>query len=104
MDMTAASGFQWDAGNVGKCQKHGISVAEIEALFSRQHHLAPDVAHSTTETRFLAIGKGGGDRTILAVFTLRDEYGEKFIRPISARYMHLKEVEYYEKTTAPFDQ
>ncbi len=104
MNMTAVSGFQWDEGNQGKCQKHGVSIAEIEALFTHPHHLAPDVAHSTTETRFLAIGSGCGERPILVAFTLREQGGETFIRPISARYMHLKEIEAYEKATAPFDQ
>ena len=104
MDMTAVSGFQWDGGNRDKCQKHGVSIAEIEALFTHPHHLAPDVAHSTTETRFLAIGSGGGARPILVAFTLREQGGETFIRPVSARYMHLKEIEAYEKATAPSDQ
>jgi uncharacterized DUF497 family protein len=25
------SGFDWDEGNRGKCQKHGLSIAQIEA-------------------------------------------------------------------------
>ena len=104
MDMNAVSGFQWDEGNRNKCQKHGVSIVEIEALFTHLHHLVPDVAHSTTETRFLAIGRGGGARPILVAFTLRARQGETFIRPVSARYMHLKEIEAYEKATAPFDQ
>jgi hypothetical protein len=28
-------GFDWDEGNVAKCQKHGLSVEEIESLFER---------------------------------------------------------------------
>ena len=27
-----ADGFDWDAGNRDKCQKHGVARAEIEAL------------------------------------------------------------------------
>jgi hypothetical protein len=27
-----ASRYDWDAGNLAKCQKHGVSIAEIEAL------------------------------------------------------------------------
>ncbi len=104
MNVTAASGFQWDEGNLAKCQKHGVSIAEIEALFTHPHHLVPDVAHSTIETRFLAIGKGHGERHILAAFTLREQDGETMIRPISARYMHMKEIEAYEKALTPFDQ
>ena len=104
MDMTAASGFQWDEGNRDKCQKHGVTIVENEAQFTHPHHLAPDVAHSTTETRFLAFGRGGGVRPILVAFTLRARQDETFIRPVSARYMHLKEIEAYEKATAPSDQ
>jgi uncharacterized DUF497 family protein len=26
-------GFDWDSGNRAKCQKHGVSIAEIESLF-----------------------------------------------------------------------
>lgn len=29
-----ASGFDWDEGNRAKCEKHGVSVAEVESLFS----------------------------------------------------------------------
>ena len=28
------SGFDWDEGNRAKCQKHGLTVAHIEALFA----------------------------------------------------------------------
>jgi hypothetical protein len=31
------SGFDWDDGNRAKCQKHGVSIAEIEALFACGH-------------------------------------------------------------------
>lgn len=31
------------------------------------------------------------------VFTIRERHGERFIRPISARYMHQKEIEHYER-------
>jgi uncharacterized DUF497 family protein len=33
------SGFDWDSGNRDKCQKHGVSIAEIEALF-KENRLA----------------------------------------------------------------
>ncbi len=26
-------GFDWDAGNAGKCEKHGLTVAVIEEVF-----------------------------------------------------------------------
>jgi uncharacterized DUF497 family protein len=37
---------------------------------------------------------------IFLVFTLRTRRGQRFVRPISARFMHKKEVEHYEKETA----
>ena len=27
-------GFDWDDGNIDKCQKHGMSIFEIESLIS----------------------------------------------------------------------
>ena len=29
------AGFDWDTGNRATCHKHGVSVAEVEGLFSR---------------------------------------------------------------------
>jgi uncharacterized DUF497 family protein len=40
------SGFDWDEGNRAKCQKHGLSIAQIEALFARSPRIAPDPEHS----------------------------------------------------------
>jgi uncharacterized DUF497 family protein len=96
----SVNGFAWDDGNLEKCQKHGVSVAEIETLFQRPIAVFPDPAHSDGETRFKAIGKSDRGRGILIVFTLRREKGETLIRPISARYMHKKEVDYCEEEIA----
>lgn len=100
MNASCVSGFDWDSGNLAKCQQHGVSIAAIESVFRNPHRLVPDVAHSTVETRFLAIGRGDGSRLIFAAFTLRQSGGEKFIRSISARFMHQKEVEHYEQAIA----
>ena len=91
------SGFEWDEGNRGKCLKHGVSVAEIESMFTSAPAVFPDPAHSTTERRYLAIGKSSAGRMIFLAFTFRRRGGRTYIRPISARYMHRKEVERYEK-------
>lgn len=91
------SGFDWDAGNHQKCLKHGVSVAEIEALFQRPLAILPDMKHSLAEQRFKAIAKGKSHRSIFLVFTLRIRNGKTLIRPISARYMHKQEVKHYEK-------
>ena len=98
------SGFDWDAGNRKKCQKHGVSSAEIESLFHRAVKIAPDLQHSQDEERFKAVGVTDAGRHILVVFTLRRRGHEILIRPVSARYMHKKEVAYYEKETAHADK
>lgn len=98
------AGFEWDDANRGKCQKHGVSLAEIESAFHRPIAISPDPAHSLVETRFKAIGKTSEGRSILVVFTLRSRGGETSIRPISARYMHAKEVEHYEKEAAKAEE
>lgn len=51
------SGFDWDSGNLEKCQKHGVSADIIEALFDRPIAILPDKTHSRSERRLRAIGK-----------------------------------------------
>lgn len=91
------NGFDWDRGNRGKCEKHGLSVAKIEGLFAHSLAVLPDAGHSQKEDRFRAIGRTDDGRSVFIVFTLRRKAGEILIRPISARYMHKKEIEAYEK-------
>lgn len=93
-----AIGFDWDSGNLKKCQKHGVSQADIEALFhDPEISISEDVGHSQHEPRFFAFGTTDEDRAVLVVFTLRDKEGMTCVRPISARYMHQKERQTYEK-------
>jgi len=92
------AGFDWGAGNEAKCQKHGVSLAEIEDLFRGTVMVLGDERHSTAvEERHLAIGKTKQGRHVLVAFTLRERSGQTLIRPISARYMHKKEIAHYEK-------
>lgn len=97
---TGVAGFDWDGGNRAKCRKHGLSLAEIESLFRRSIAVFPDPAHSRAEARFKAIGATDAGRRVLIVFTLRTRNGETLIRPISARYMHRKEIDYHEEEAA----
>ncbi|MGA3104378.1 MAG: BrnT family toxin [Terriglobales bacterium] len=92
-----ANGFDWDRGNRAKCEKHGLTVAIIEDLFARPLAILPDAAHSRGETRFRAIGRTDKGRGIFIVFTFRRKDEELLIRPISARYMHKKEIDAFEK-------
>ena len=97
------AGFDWDRGNREKCQKHSVSIAEIEAMFAGTVFIAPDPLHSVKEERFKAIGAGAEGRKLLVVFTWRTRDGEAFIRPVSARPMHKKEIKAYEEETSSPD-
>jgi len=90
-------GFDWDSANQGKCQKHGVSITEIESLFGGTPLVGPDAKHSGAEQRFRAIGLTARGRGLFVVFTWRHRRKERLIRPISARYMHKKEVKTHEK-------
>ena len=50
------------------------------------------------EPRMRAIGKTKVGRYVFLAFMLRMIDGKKMLRPISARYMHTKEVEHYENS------
>lgn len=90
-------GFDWDEGNREKCQKHGVLIEEIEQLFFGVPLVGPDPSHSAAEERFRAIGVTAKGRSIFVVFTLRYKGDDVLIRALSARHMHKKEVEAYEK-------
>jgi uncharacterized DUF497 family protein len=90
-------GFEWDQGNTAKCQKHGLTLAAIESCFARPLMVLPDEAHSQDEARLRAIGRDEDGRPVFIVFTVRTRGRLSVIRPISARYMHAKELAHYEK-------
>ncbi len=98
------AGFDWDGGNRDKCRQHGLSLRTIEAVFHEPVALFHDPVHSGDEERLKAIGKTSTGRSALIVFTLREREGQIFIRPISARYMHAKEVANYEEEAAKLEQ
>ena len=88
------SGFDWDRGNWPKCAKHGVSREEIEGVFAAVPTVLVD-PHSR-EPRVRAIGKTRSGRYGFLAFTVRAVHGRTLIRPISARYMHRKEIDHYE--------
>jgi uncharacterized protein len=100
MQIQGITGFEWDGGNENKCQKHGVALSDLESAFYRTMHIFPDTAHSQSEKRYIALGKTDEGRNIFVSFTLRQREGKTYIRPISARYMHRKEIEHYEKEIA----
>jgi uncharacterized protein len=89
--------FEWDHGNSAKCRKHGLTLAAIESCFARPVLVLPDEHHSQSEERLRAIGRDAAGRHVFIVFTVRTRGRQSVIRPISARYMHAKEIAHYEK-------
>lgn len=88
------AGFDWDHGNWPKCGRHGVSREEIEQVFSGAPAVMPD--SFPDEQRMRAIGRTIAGRYVFVVFMLREVGGVTRLRPISARYMHQKEVVSYE--------
>ena len=89
------AGFEWDDGNWPKCGKHGVSQAEIEEVFAGTPAVLADPFPD--EARLRAIGKTFAGRYVFLVFVLREIDGRTKLRPISARYMHQKEIAHYER-------
>lgn len=86
--------IEWDSGNWPKCGKHGVSREEIEQVFLDEPAVMADPFPG--EPRMRAIGKTQSGRYVFLVFMLREIDGQTKLRPISARYMHQKEVDHYE--------
>ena len=97
------AGFEWDDGNIPKVLKHGVSQSEIEEVFRSAPYLAPDLRHSDFEDRFRAVGRTQNGRYVFVVFTFRMRLERHVIRPISARFMHAKEIAAYEKAISKIE-
>jgi uncharacterized DUF497 family protein len=83
------------ARNVGST---GYRIDEIEFVLTHgDTFIVPDLRNSGDEPRFVAIGRNPGGRYAFVVFTPRLKNERTIWRPISARYMHLKEITRYEK-------
>lgn len=88
------AGFDWDKGNWPKCGKHGLSRDEIEQVFLGTPAVLADP--HPDEPRMRAIGKTAAGRYAFVVFMVREIDDQTRLRPISARYMHQKEIDHYE--------
>jgi hypothetical protein len=99
MDLRV-SGFDWDKGNRAKCEKHGVSIMEIENLFAHDPRVAPDPKHSADEDRLLAVGRTSAGRPVFVAFTIRTKNKLRLIRPVTARFMHAKEIAAYEEESS----
>jgi len=88
------AGFDWDDGNWPKCGKHGVTQTEIEEVLLNTPAVMPDP--HPEEPRMRAIGKTSAGRYVFLVFMVRQFNDQFFLRPISARFMHQKEIDHYE--------
>ena len=88
------AGFDWDDGNWPKCGKHGVSPEEIEQVLLGNPAVMPDP--HPDEPRLRAIGRTKAGRFVFLVFMLRQDDIKTLLRPISARFMHQKEIDHYE--------
>lgn len=97
INFTQITGFDRDAGNERKNDKHSVSQAEAEQVYFNQPLLIlADETHSQNEPRYHALGKTDAQRALHITFTLRQE--GTLIRVISARDMHRKERTVYEQS------
>lgn len=94
-DLMKIAGFDWDDGNWPKCGKHGVSRTEIEEVLTGIPAVLADPFPE--EARMRAIGTSAAGRYVFVVFLLREINGQTKLRPISARYMHQKEIAHYER-------
>jgi uncharacterized DUF497 family protein len=94
------SGFDGDEGNRAKCQKHGVPMMKIEDLFAHSPRIAPDPKHSVDEDRLIAVGRTSTGRPVFVAFTIRTKDRRRLIRPVTARYMHAKEIAAYDEENA----
>ena len=84
-------GFEWDSENLGKVSER-VSVEIVEEAFFAPAMVMPDTEHSSPgEVRLILICLSL-QRPLFCVFTVRHGW----VRVISARYMHAKEVKKYE--------
>ena len=96
IDINKVEGFDWDAGNARKNEKHGVTQAEAEQVFFNEPiFMTPDEKHSESERRYRALGETAAGRRLTVIFTLRQ--AGALIRVISARNMNAKERKLYEQ-------
>ena len=88
-------GIDWDAGNWPKCGKHGAEKSEIEHVLEHMTFRIQDPYPN--EIRYNTAMLCPSGRHIFVVFMYRTLDDGVYLRPISARPMHRKEVKKYEQ-------
>jgi uncharacterized DUF497 family protein len=95
IDLDQIAGFDRDDGDSRKsADKHDVSQAEAESIFFNDPLIVVEDARRT-EQRLHALGKTAQNRLLHISFTHRQN--GTMIRVISARDMHRKERQIYEK-------
>ena len=95
IDFSSVIGFDWDTGNARKNERHDVSQAEAEQIFSDSGLLTmQDEKHSSRKLRYIALGQTADERLLQVAFTLRES--ETLIRIISARDANRRERKAYE--------
>jgi uncharacterized DUF497 family protein len=90
--------FDWDDGNRAKAQKHGVTLAEIEdaMLTGPRGARSGALADRAAVHRHRAYSRG---RHVFIAFCRRAGR----VRPISARYMHAREIAHHEAAQSSGD-
>jgi uncharacterized DUF497 family protein len=88
-------GIDWGEGNWPKCGKHGVGESEVEDVLRNLMFRIPDPFPE--EPRYRTAGQATTGRHVFLVFAQRERDRGTFLRPISARYMHDKEIRKYEQ-------
>ncbi len=89
------------SGDLARVHETGMgglqATSVIESLFTRPLAVLPDAAPFATRAPLSRHRPNGQEAGVFIVFTLRRKGDELLIRPISARYMHKKKIDAYEK-------
>lgn len=95
IDLPRPLEFEWDEANKKKIWlKHKVSAEECEEVFSTEYLFRqPDELYSKKENRHILISKTKKLRFLFIVYTVR----KNKVRVVSARGMHKKEQNFYEK-------
>jgi len=79
MQKVSFSGFAWDNANRSKCQKHGVSVGEVEHVLAHAETLiVPDLKNSRVDRAFWQSGGRKKGDTPLS-FSRRGKHAAEYL-------------------------
>jgi uncharacterized DUF497 family protein len=90
--------FEWDPRKAqANAAKHGVSFDDAVSVFLDPEALdGRDLQHSSTEARFLRLGRSATGHVLMVAYTFRRSGDAKAIRIISARRASRRERAAYE--------